>query len=155
LGEGGFGAVYEAVHQETGQRVALKFLRESKLLEPEAQNRFVREVAILQRLDHGNIVRHYDVGLHEGIIHCALELVDCGTLKEVLDIRSQLPWREAAEVAQQVCWTLEHVHQHGCIHRDLKPANLYLSEDGKVKLGDLGLARSLEQLNLYLRRIVW
>ena len=72
-----------------------------------------------------------------------MELVECGSLKEVLAERGRLPWREAAEVALQVCGALSHAHQHGCIHRDLKPANIYLSEDGFMKLGDLGSARDL------------
>jgi serine/threonine protein kinase len=148
LGEGGFGAVYEATHQETGQRVAIKFLHGTKQLLPEVQNRFVREVALLKTLDHENIVRHFEAGLHEGSIYCAMELVECGSLKEVLQAREILPWREAAEVALQLCRALEHAHQKGCIHRDLKPANLYLSEDGFVKLGDLGLARDLNKKRL-------
>ncbi len=145
LGEGAFGAVYEATHRETGQRVALKFLHGTKELEPEVQNRFVREVAMLAKLNHQNIVRHYEAGLHDGSIYCAMELVECGSLKEVLQRRKELPWREAVEVALQLCQALEHAHDKGCVHRDLKPANLYLSEDGLVKLGDLGLARDLNE----------
>ena len=148
LGKGGFGAVYEATHQETGQRVAIKFLLDTKEMEPEIQSRFVREVALLQRLDHDNVVRVFDAGLHEGSIYCAMELVECGSLKEVLIARHRLPWREAAEVAQQVCFALAHAHPRGCVHRDLKPANLYLAEDGLVKLGDLGLARDLTDSRL-------
>jgi serine/threonine protein kinase len=148
LGEGGFGAVYDAQHQETGQRVAIKFLHGTKQLEPEVQNRFVREVSLMQTLDHENIVRHLDAGLHEGSIYCAMELVECGTLKEVLLARESLPWQEAAEVALQLCRALEHAHEKGCVHRDLKPANLYLSEDGLMKLGDLGLARDLNKERL-------
>lgn len=148
LGQGGFGAVYEGIHRETGARVAIKLLHGSKQLEPEVQNRFVREVGLLQRLDHDNIVRHHEAGLHEGNIYCAMELVECGTLKDVLAARGKIPWREAAEVALEVCRGLDHAHQCGCVHRDLKPANLYLSEDGKVKLGDLGLARDLDKSRL-------
>ncbi len=148
LGQGGFGAVYEATHQETGQRVALKFLLDTKQLESEVQSRFVREVALLQKLDHENVVRHFEAGLHEGSIYCAMELVECGSLKEVLASRRKLPWRESAEVALQLCRALEHAHARGCIHRDLKPANLFLSEDGVVKLGDLGLARDLNDSRL-------
>jgi len=148
LGQGGFGAVYEATHQETGQRVALKFLLDTKQLEPEVQRRFVREVALLQKLDHENIVHHFEAGLHEGIIYCAMEPVECGSLKEVLANRKKLPWRESAEVALQLCRALDHAHARGCIHRDLKPANLFLSEDGVVKLGDLGLARDLNDSRL-------
>jgi serine/threonine protein kinase len=143
VGQGAFGAVYDATRPETGQRVALKLLHGARALEPEVQNRFVREIAILQRLDHENIVRHYDCGLHEGDIYCAMELVDSGTLKDVLLARGSLPWRESAEVALQICQALAHAHQNGCVHRDLKPANIYLASDGNVKLGDLGLARDL------------
>ena len=143
LGEGAFGSVHEATHQDSGERVAVKLLHGSKQLEPEVQNRFVREVSLLSRLDHDNIVRHHDAGLHNGNIYCAMELVECGSLKEVLQERGMLPWREAAEVALQLCRALHHAHDNGCVHRDLKPANLYLSEDGLVKLGDLGLARDL------------
>ncbi len=148
LGKGGFGAVYEATHQETGQRVAIKLLHGTKELEPEIQNRFVREVALLKKLDHENIVHVFEAGLHDGSIYCAMELVECGTLKDVLLVRGRIPWREAAEVAVQICRALGHAHQRGCVHRDLKPANLYLSEDGFVKLGDLGLARDLNDSRL-------
>jgi eukaryotic-like serine/threonine-protein kinase len=148
LGRGSFGAVYLALRDEPPQRVALKVLHESKLLLPEIQNRFVREIALLQRLDHDNIVRHYECGLHEGSIYCAMELVDSGTLKDVLQARTTIPWREAAEVALEVCRGLDHAHRAGCVHRDLKPANLYLSSDGRVKLGDLGLARDLDASRL-------
>ena len=148
LGQGGFGAVYEATHRETGQRVAVKLLHGSKEMEPDAQNRFVREVAMLQKLQHQNIVQLFEAGLHESSIYCSMELVECGSLSEVLDARYSLPWHDAAEVALQVCEALDHAHQRGCIHRDLKPANLYLSEDGMVKLGDLGLARDLDDSRL-------
>ncbi len=150
LGRGGFGAVFEAHHQQTKQRAAVKILHNTKELEPEVQRRFVREVALLKKLDHKNIVRVYEAGLHEGSIYCAMELVECGTLKDVLNSRYRLPWREAAEVTAQICRALSHAHERGCVHRDLKPANLYLSEDGLVKLGDLGLARDLNDSRLTL-----
>lgn len=150
LGRGGFATVYNAVHRDTKARVALKILHGTKQLEPEVQRRFVREIVVLKKLDHPNIVRVYEAGLHEGSIYCTMELVECGTLKEVLVSRYRLPWREAVEVAIQVCRALAHAHDRGCIHRDLKPANLYLSEDGLVKLGDLGLVRDLNDSRLTL-----
>jgi serine/threonine protein kinase len=148
LGRGGFGAVFEARHQETGQKAALKILHNTKELEPEVQRRFVREILLLKKLDDPNIVRVYEAGLHDGSIYCAMELVQCGTLREVLTARYRLPWRETAEVAAQISRALAHAHERGCVHRDLKPANLYLSEDGLVKLGDLGLARDLNDARL-------
>lgn len=148
LGKGGFGAVYSGTHQETGQCVAIKFLHDTREMEPEVQSRFVREVALLKRFDHENIVQMFESDVHEGRIYCAMELVECGSLKEVLVARRQLPWREAVEVAVQVCYALAHAHPLGCVHRDLKPANLYLAEDGLVKLGDMGLARDLTDSRL-------
>jgi serine/threonine protein kinase len=142
LGRGAYGAVFEAVDAD-GRPAAVKVLHASRLLEPEVQNRFVREIALLQRLDHPNIVAHYDCGLHEDSIYCAMELVQCGALKDVLNAQGALGWREAAEVVREVALGLDHAHRHGCVHRDLKPANLYLSADGRVKIGDLGLARDL------------
>ena len=132
-----------ARHAETGQSAVVKLLQTHTSTEPEIQRRFVREVAIVEKLNHPNIVRHYDCGLHEDQIFFAMELVDCGTLKEVLIRRGRLPWREAVECAAQICAALDHAHAQGIIHRDLKPANLFLSADGHVKVGDFGLARDL------------
>jgi eukaryotic-like serine/threonine-protein kinase len=148
LGQGGFATVYEARHRDTNQKVALKILHGTKELEPEVQRRFIREISLGKKLDHPNIVRVYEAGLHEGSIYSAMELVECGTLKEVLIARYCLSWREAAEVTAQVCRALSYAHVRGCVHRDLKPANLYLSEDGLVKVGDFGLARDLTDTRL-------
>lgn len=147
---GTVGEVYYARHRETGQKAVVKFLQNHAESEPDLQRRFVREVAILERLNHPNIVRHYDCGLAEDRIYFAMELVDCGTLREVLRRRRKLPWREAAECAMQICAALAHAHELGVIHRDLKPANLFLAEDGRVKVGDFGLARDLNNSRLTL-----
>jgi serine/threonine protein kinase len=143
VGAGTVGHAYRARHAETGQPAVIKFLQTHTATEPEIQRRFVREVAIAEKLHHPNIVRHYDCGLHGDQIFFAMELVDSGTLKEVLIRRGRLPWREAVECAVQICSALSHAHQVGIIHRDLKPANLFLSADGHVKVGDFGLARDL------------
>ena len=150
LGSGTVGEVYHARHCQTGVRAVLKFLHERTAREPDAQRRFIREVAIAEKLDHPNIVRHYDCGLFDDQYFFAMEFVDCGTLKDVLRQRHTLPWREAAECAIQICAALEHAHERGIIHRDLKPANLFLSADGQVKVGDFGLARDLNKARLTL-----
>jgi serine/threonine protein kinase len=148
LATGTVGEVYRARHRETGAVAVVKFLQAETAREPELQRRFVREVAIAEKLDHPNIVRHYDCGLHNDRIYFAMELVECGTLKDVLQQRGRLPWREVAECAVQVCAALDHAHRKGVIHRDLKPANLFLSADGRVKVGDFGLARDLDRSRL-------
>lgn len=148
LGTGTVGCAYRARHRETGQPAVVKFLQTHAAGELEVQRRFVREVSIAEKLQHPNIVRHYDCGLHEDQIYFVMELVDCGTLKDVLERRGALPWREAVECAIQVCGALAHAHELGVIHRDLKPANLFLSEDGRVKIGDFGLARDMNNSRL-------
>jgi serine/threonine protein kinase len=79
-----------------------------------------------------------------------MELVDSGSLKDVLSVRGRLPWREVAECAIQVCNALAYAHDEGVVHRDLKPANLFLSADGHVKVGDFGLARDFNRSRLTL-----
>ena len=148
LASGTVGDVYHARHRTTGQRAVIKFLQTYAASEPDLQRRFVREVAIVERLNHPNIVRHYDCGLADDRIFFAMELVDCGTLKDVLRQRGKLPWREAVECAMQICAALAHAHPIGVIHRDLKPANLFLADDGRLKVGDFGLARDLNSTRL-------
>jgi serine/threonine protein kinase len=150
LASGTVGEVYHARHRGTGQTAVIKFLQSHAESEPDLQRRFVREVSIVERLNHPNIVRHLDCGLANDRIYFAMELVDCGTLKEVLRQRGKLPWREAVECAMQICAALAHAHSIGVIHRDLKPANLFLAEDGRVKVGDFGLARDLNNSRLTL-----
>jgi serine/threonine protein kinase len=150
LASGTVGDVYRARHRETGQAAVVKFLQTHAESEPDLQRRFVREVAIVERLSHPNIVRHLDCGLAEDRIYFAMELVECGTLRDVLRQRGRLPWREAVECAMQMCAALAHAHSIGVIHRDLKPANLFLAEDGLLKVGDFGLARDLNNSRLTL-----
>ncbi len=150
LASGTVGDVYHARRRGSGEKAVIKFLQTHAASEPDLQRRFVREVSIVERLDHPNIVRHFDCGLAEDRIFFAMELVECGTLKDVLRQRGKLPWREAAECAMQICAALAHAHQIGVIHRDLKPANLFLAEDGRVKVGDFGLARDLNRSRLTL-----
>jgi serine/threonine protein kinase len=141
LGSGAAGTAYRARHDESGDEVAIKLIHAKHAGDVELQNRFVREVAVLEKLRHEHVVAHRDCGVCDDGIYLAMELVDAGTLSEVLRSRGKLPWRDAAEVAIQVCEALEHAHGHGVIHRDLKPQNLFLSSAGKVKVGDFGLAR--------------
>lgn len=148
LGKGAAGVAWRARDTRTDERVALKLLNDDVDCEPDMQKRFVREVAVLEKLNHPGIVRHQDCGIHEGKLFFVMELVDSGTLEEVLDESGVLPWQEAAEVAMQACLALAHAHDAGVVHRDLKPANLFLTSSGHVKIGDFGLARDNERHRL-------
>ncbi|MEO1497727.1 MAG: serine/threonine-protein kinase [Planctomycetota bacterium] len=151
LGSGAAGSAYRARRVDGGHDVALKLVHARHATHEEIQKRFVREVAVLERLSHPNIVAYRDCGVCEAGLYFAMELVEEGSLAAVLQKRSKLPWREATEVAAQVCDALTHAHAAGIIHRDLKPENLFLSADGLVKVGDFGLARDTGNSRLTLQ----
>lgn len=141
LGAGGMGVVYRATYMQTGQQVAIKFVPASLIDNERVKARFERELAILKKLKHPNIVRCYGGGLHQGRLYYAMELVDGGSLADMLKDRGRLSWETAVQYGQQICAALAHAHDHGIIHRDLKPANLLLTREGVLKLSDFGLAR--------------
>lgn len=150
LAVGTVGEVYRARHCESDRPAVIKFLQVDSARDPELQRRFVREVAIVESLEHPHIVRYYDCGLDDDRIYFAMELVESGTLKEALTARGRLPCRDVVAVAIQVCEALAYAHERGVIHRDLKPANLFLSNDGSVKVGDFGLARDMGRTRITL-----
>lgn len=144
LGRGGNGIVYKARHSLLPQRqVALKTLDTRDLhLSSEAVSRFEREIDIVTRLEHPNIVRAYDVIRTRSQLFLVLEYIDGCHLGSLVEERGRLPVVEAVSYIVQAARGLGYAHQHGIIHRDLKPANLLLTREGLIKLSDLGLARS-------------
>lgn len=148
LGSGGMGIVYRAVYTKTGQTVALKVLSPDASGDAQVQQRFDREMDILKRLDHKNIVKYYGGGKLGNQRFYAMELMDGGSLDDALKKRSKLSWEQAIDVGKAVAQALEHAHYYGIIHRDLKPANLFLSKEGRLKLGDFGIARDTERTAL-------
>ena len=140
LGVGTVGTVYRALDTRTGHKVALKILMLAVSQDETIHARFTREMVILEKLDHPNIVKYYGGGHHGGQLFYAMELVDGATLKDVLIRNGSLSWEETIECGWQICSALQHAHNHGIVHRDLKPANLFVSRDGSLKLGDFGIA---------------
>src|SRR4029077_12897654 len=141
LGGGGMGVVYRATYTKTGQVVALKLLNAEMSTKPRLVARFERELTILKKLKHPNIVPCYGGGKIGEQQFLAMELVEGGSLAGLLKKRSKLPWEEVISFGLQICSALEHAHEHGIIHRDLKPPNLLLTKEGKIKLADFGIAR--------------
>lgn len=148
LGGGGMGVVYRAKYTKTGQEVALKLLPAELSENPRLVARFDRELEILKKLKHPNIVPCYGGGKLGKQRFFAMELVPGGSLSAVLKKRGKLPWEEVIKLGMQICAALEHAHQHSIIHRDLKPANLLLGPDGKLKLADFGIARDTDATGL-------
>ena len=148
LGVGTVGTVYLVTGTQgefAGREAALKVLRTDVSEDRTVQARFEREVEILERLSHPNIVSVYDSGRPKdgplkGQLFYVMEYVDGPSLKEVLEDQTRLDWQDAVEVGWQICSALQHAHNLGIVHRDLKPANLFLETSGAVKLGDFGIA---------------
>ena len=122
------------------ETAALKILRTDISEDQTVRARFAREIEILEKLSHPNVVAIIDHGRHDGQLYYAMEYVDGPSLKELLSERGQLDWKDVVEIGWQICSALQHVHNMGVIHRDLKPANLFLTSRGEVKLGDFGIA---------------
>jgi Protein kinase domain len=142
LGSGGMSRVYVARQVSLDRRVALKVFELGNTSGGQAAMRLRREAHLLAKLDHENVVRCIDFGEADGYFYLALELVDGESLKHRLDRVGKLSGKDAAKIAYAVGHGLQHAHAKGVVHRDVKPGNVLLSRDGKVKLGDFGLART-------------
>lgn len=148
LGVGTVGTIYRAIDRHTGLPFAIKKLHPTVSADRLIRARFRREMLILDRLYHPNIVRYYGGGEENGLLYYVMELVDGGTVKALLETDGPLPWQAVTDIGRQLCSALQFAHNHGVIHRDLKPGNLFLTTDGQVKLGDFGIARDLKHADI-------
>ena len=143
LGAGAMGAVFKARQKSLDRVVALKILPPSAAKDQKFIERFMREARTSAKLNHPNIVQGIDVGKDEasGLYYFAMELVDGPSLKAVLDKEKVIPEKRALEITRGVSSALECAEKAGIVHRDIKPDNILLTQNGTVKLADLGLAR--------------
>jgi serine/threonine protein kinase len=149
LGVGTVGTIYAAVEKATGNPVAIKRLHPSVSRDPLIGARFRREMMILQRLRHPNVIGYYGGGEDtDGNLFYIMELVEGGSFRDLLASDGALSWQVVVSAACQICSALQCAHNHGIIHRDLKPGNLFLTRDGVVKLGDFGIARDVSASDL-------
>ncbi len=139
LGMGGMAVVYAAYDPELDRKVAVKLVRADAVGEA-ARLRLVREAQAIARLAHPNVVAVFDAGTWEGQVFLAMELVDGGTLTEWL-AQGKRSWQEVREVFGQAGRGLAAAHAAGLVHRDFKPSNVLIGKDGRVRVGDFGLAR--------------
>ena len=142
IGAGGMGEVYRARDRKLGRDVAIKVLPDLFAADPERLARFEREAKLLASLNHDNIATLYGFGESDSIRFLAMELVEGETLAERLD-RGPMELEEALALFRQIALALEAAHEKGVIHRDLKPANVKITEDGKIKVLDFGLGKTL------------
>jgi serine/threonine protein kinase len=140
LGAGGMGEVYRARDTRLGREVAVKVLPESLAGNPDRQARFEREARAVAALSHPNILAIHDYGTEGPVTYAVMELLEGETLRDRL-AKGPLAWREAVEIGSSIAEGLAAAHAKGIVHRDLKPENLFLTNDGRVKILDFGLAR--------------
>ena len=142
LGQGGMGRVFRA-EDSSGRSVALKLLSPDLASSPDALARFKQEGLIASQINHPHCVFVHRVDDDAGTPFIAMELMTGRTLKDLVAERGPLPGTEAIRLILQCIEGLIEAHSLGMIHRDIKPANCYLDDEGNVKIGDFGLARSL------------
>ena len=143
LGVGTMGTVYRAETDDISSPVAVKILHPTIAHNAGMVMRFQREIVIMERLNHPHIVRHYGGGMLDGQYYYAMELLDRGSLRERLQQHGPIRWPLATVFMSQIAAALQHAHNHGIVHRDLKPTNLFFGEDGRLVLGDFGIARDV------------
>ena len=142
LGAGGMGEVYRATDTKLGRDVALKVLPGEMAQDPERLARFRREAKALAQLDHPNIVTIYSVEECDGIHFLTMQLVEGLPLDRVIP-QGGLPFEQIVEIASALGDALAAAHDKGIVHRDLKPANVMVSNEGRVKVLDFGLAKDV------------
>lgn len=140
IGNGGMAIVYRARCHRLNRLVAIKILKDEHSRDGEFRRRFQAESQAVAMLSHPNIVSVYDVSKSEDLNYIVMELIDGLTLKQYMEQKGQLSWREALHFASQIAKALEHAHSRGIVHRDIKPHNVMVLKDGSVKVADFGIA---------------
>jgi len=145
LGRGGMGAVYKGFDPAISRSVAIKTIAKSSLDEGELQHllaRFRHEAQAVGRLAHPRIVQIYDYGEDDELAYIVMELVNGKSLHEHLLQHASYDLREVGEIIRQLLDGLGHAHAAGVVHRDVKPANIMINNDGRLKIGDFGIAHT-------------
>lgn len=140
IGEGGMAIVYRALDHRLNRDVAVKIMRDEMAADEEFRRRFCTESHAVAMLSHPNIVAVYDVSHNDNVEYIVMELVDGITLKQYMERKGMVAWKEVVHFTKQISKALAHAHERGIIHRDIKPQNIMLLRDGTIKVGDFGIA---------------
>jgi serine/threonine-protein kinase len=141
IGTGGMAVVYKARCHRLNRLVAVKILKSDLAQDADFRRRFHDESQAVAMLSHPNIVAVYDVSRSSKLEYIVMELIDGITLKQYMQRKGALNWREALHFITQIMKALSHAHSRGIIHRDIKPHNIMILRDGSVKVADFGIAR--------------
>jgi serine/threonine protein kinase len=145
LGVGGMGTVYKARDMQLDRFVALKLLRRDLGGEEDHKTRLQEEARIAAAVNHPCVIQVFDSGTDHGQFYVVMELVDQGSLDDLMALQSRLPEKRVLEIGIQVARGLRAAHRRGLIHRDVKPANILFVDERAAKIGDFGLASTATQ----------
>ncbi len=140
LGVGGMGTVYKARDMQLDRFVALKLLRKDLGSEEDHKTRLQQEARIAAAVNHPYVIQVFDTGTDHGQFYVVMELVDHGSLDDLMALQMRLPEKRVLEIGIQVAKGLRAAHRRGLIHRDVKPANILFVDEHAAKIGDFGLA---------------
>ncbi|MEU1265119.1 Stk1 family PASTA domain-containing Ser/Thr kinase [Streptomyces cellulosae] len=141
---GGMATVYRALDTRLDRILALKVMHPSLASDASFVERFIREAKSVARLAHPNVVQVFDQGTDGGYVYLAMEYIPGCTLRDVLRERGALQARAALDILEPVLAALGAAHRAGFVHRDMKPENVLIGDDGRVKVADFGLVRSVD-----------
>ena len=147
IGTGGMAVVYKARCHRLNRLVAIKILKDEFARDEEFRRRFRAEGEAVAMLSHPNIVQVYDVSSTESANYIVMELIDGISLKQYMEKKGVLNWKETLHFAMQIAKGLEHAHSRGIVHRDIKPHNVMVLKNGSVKVMDFGIARVMNKSN--------
>ena len=147
IGTGGMAVVYKARCHRLNRLVAIKILKDEFSGDEEFRRRFRAEGEAVAMLSHPNIVQVYDVSSSDNANFIVMELIDGISLKQYMEKKGVLNWKETLHFAMQICKGLEHAHGRGIVHRDIKPHNVMVLKNGSVKVMDFGIARVMNKSN--------
>lgn len=142
IGTGGMADVYKAMDHKLNRYVAVKVLKREFREDETFVRKFQTEAQSAAGLLHPSIVNVYDVGEDRGLYYIVMELVEGITLKDYIQKKGRLTYKEVISIAVQVCSAMDVAHAHNIIHRDIKPQNIMISKEGKVKVTDFGIAKA-------------
>ncbi len=149
VARGGMGAVYRGVQTSLGRQVAIKILPpELRDADPHYAARFKQEARAMAQLNHPAIVSVYDFGeMPDGTFYFIMEFIDGTDVGQMVAQQGRLASAHAMAITAHVCDALQYAHERGIVHRDIKPANIMVGFDGRVKVADFGLAKSIRQVD--------
>jgi serine/threonine protein kinase len=149
IARGGMGAVYRGMQTSLGRQVAIKILPpELREADPHYAARFKQEARAMAQLNHPSIVSVYDFGeMPDGTFYFIMEFIDGTDVGQMVAQQGRLASAHAMAITAHVCDALQYAHERGIVHRDIKPANIMVGFDGRVKVADFGLAKSIRQVD--------